>query len=123
MSNYIDGFVVPVKTARKQEYVEMAAKMAKKYLSWGALNVVESWGDDIQDGKVTDFKRAVGAEADETVVFSWVVWPSKEVREAGNKKLHEDPEILEHMQTVTDPPFNMQRMIYGGFSAIIFERT
>ena len=81
--SYIDGFIVPVKTNRKQEYVELAKTMATLCKEYGATLLMESWGDDVPDGKVTDFKRAVAAEADETVVFSFVVWPSKEAREAG----------------------------------------
>ena len=119
MSSYIDGFLVPVKTSRKQEYVDMAQKMSKRYLEWGATAVLESWGDDVPDGKVTDFKRAVGAEPDETVVFSWVVWPSKEARKAGNEKMMADPEMKEWMASAKDPPFNMQRMIFGGFAPIV----
>jgi len=121
MSKYIDGFVVPVKTNRRGEYVEMAAKMAKRYLEWGATSVTEAWGDDVTDGKVTDFKRAVGAESDETVVFSYVTWPSKQVRDAGNKKMMEDPEMKAEMETMKDPPFNMKRMIFGGFASIVEE--
>ena len=117
--SYIDGFVVPVKTSRKQEYVEMAAKQSKRYLGWGATAVFECWGDDVPDGKVTDFRRAVAAEPDETIVFSYVVWPSKEAREAGNKKMMEDPEIQKEMAEAKDPPFSMKRMIYGGFAPIV----
>ena len=119
MSVYIDGFVIPVKTSRKQEYVEMAAKMSKRYLEWGAIEIIEAWGDAVADGKVTDFKRAVAAEPDETIVFSWVMWPSKEAREAGQKKMQEDPEMKEWMASAKDPPFSMQRMIFAGFSAIV----
>ncbi len=100
----------------------MASKMSKRYLEWGATSVVEAWGDDVSDGKVTDFKRAVGTESDETVVFSWVTWPSKEAREAGNKKMQEDPEMKAWIEKEKDPPFNMQRMIYGGFAAIVETR-
>lgn len=121
MSNYIDGFVVPVKASRKQEYVEMAAKMAKRWLEWGATSVVEAWGDDVPDGKVTDFKRSVGAQQDEVVVFSWVVWPSRAARDAGQKRMQEDPQMKEEMAKTKNPPFNMQRMIFGGFSAVVEE--
>ncbi|HEY5936231.1 MAG TPA: DUF1428 domain-containing protein [Kofleriaceae bacterium] len=121
MSNYIDGFVVPVKTTRKQEYVEMAAKMAKRWFEWGATNVVEAWGDDVPDGKATDFKRAVDAKPDETIVFSWVTWPSKAARDAGQKKMQEDPEMVAAMKDTKDPPFSMQRMIMGGFSSVVDE--
>ncbi len=122
MPSFIDGFVVPVKTSRKQEYVEMASKMSKRYLEWGATSVLESWGEEVADGKVTDFKRAVAAESDETIVFSSVVWPSKEVRDAGNKKMMEDPEMKAWMENEKDPPFSMQRMIFGGFAAIVEAR-
>jgi uncharacterized protein YbaA (DUF1428 family) len=117
--SYIDGFVVPVKTSRRQEYVDMAATMAKRYLEWGALTVFECWGDDVPEGKVTDFRRAVAAEPDETIVFSYVVWPSREARDAGNKKMMEDPELQQQMAAAKDPPFSMQRMIYGGFAPIV----
>ena len=117
--SYIDGFVVPVKTSRKQEYIEMAKKMSTRYLEWGATSYVECWGDDVTDGKVTDFKRAVAAQPDETVVFSWVVWPTKAAREAGNKRMMDDPEMKQWMQSQKDPPFNMQRMIMSGFEAIV----
>ncbi|MGE0547761.1 MAG: DUF1428 domain-containing protein [Kofleriaceae bacterium] len=119
MSNYIDGFIIPVKTSRKQEYIEGAAKMSKRYLEWGATSVIECWGDDVPNGKVTDFKRAVAAEPDETVVFSYVVWPSKEARDAGQKKMHDDPEMAKEMASGKDMPFNMQRMIFGGFAAVV----
>lgn len=84
--------------------------------------IIEAWGDDVPDGKVTDFKRAVAAEPDETIVFSWIVWPSKEAREAGQKKMQEDPETKEWMASAKDPPFSMQRMIFAGFSAIVDAR-
>ena len=113
--SYIDGFIVPVKTNRKQEYVELAKTMATLCKEYGATLLMESWGDDVPDGKVTDFKRAVAAEADETVVFSFVVWPSKEAREAGNKKMMSDP----RMKMDPNGPANMKRMIWGGFSTIV----
>src|SRR5687767_8783841 len=116
--SYIEGFLVPVKTSRKAEYLKMASDMSKRYLEWGATQVIESWADDVPDGKVTDFKRAVAAESDETVVFSFVVWPSKEVRDAGNKKMMDDPQIQESMKE-KDPPFSPQRMVYGGFAPIV----
>jgi uncharacterized protein YbaA (DUF1428 family) len=76
---------------------------------------MECWGDDVPDGKVTDFKRAVNAEGSENIVFSWVVWPSKEVRDAGQKKVMDDP----RMKPTGDVPFDMKRMIFGGFEPIV----
>lgn len=119
--NYIDGYIVPVKTKRKQEYIDMASRMAKRFLEWGALRVVECWGDDVPDGKVTDFKRSVATEGDETVVFSWCEWPSKAVRDAAMNKMQEDPEMLEGMKK-PDQPMSMKRMIFGGFAPVVDER-
>ena len=95
--------------------------MAKSFLEWGALRVVEGWGDSVPDGKVTDMKRAVAAESDETVVFSWCEWPSKEVRDAAMKNMESDPEMLASMNK-PDQPMNMKRMIFGGFAPIVDER-
>ena len=119
--SYIDGYIVPVKTGRKQEYIDIAARMAKRYLANGALRVIEAWGDEVPDGKVTDFKRSVAAESDETIVFSWVEWPSREARDAAWKKLETDPEMTEGMKQA-DKPFNMQRMIWGGFHPVVDEK-
>jgi uncharacterized protein YbaA (DUF1428 family) len=113
--SYIDGYVVPVPTSKKQAYREMASKAASVFKEHGALRVVECWGDDIPDGKVTDFKGAVKAKPDETVVFSWVVWPSKQVRNAGVEKFRNDP----RMKMTGDMPFDGQRMILGGFEVLL----
>ncbi|MBX6426129.1 MAG: DUF1428 domain-containing protein [Variibacter sp.] len=112
---YIDGFVIPVPAEKKEAYREMAAKAAPIFMEYGATRVVECWGDDVPDGKVTDFKRAVKAEAGETVVFSWIVWPSKAVRDAASKKIMADPRL----QPGPDMPFDGKRLIYGGFELLL----
>jgi uncharacterized protein YbaA (DUF1428 family) len=111
---YIDGFIVPVKPGQKDAYLQMATEAADFFKEYGALDVVECFEDDVPDGKVTDFRRAVGAEQGEKIVFSWIVWPSKEVRDKANQKMKEDP----RMQPKGDVPFDMQRMIFGGFVPI-----
>ncbi|MGO4705336.1 DUF1428 domain-containing protein [Microvirga sp. 2MCAF38] len=113
--SYIDGFVIPVPADKKEAYRAMATKAVPIFKEHGATRVVECWGDDIPDGKVTDFKGAVKAEPGETVVFSWIVWPSKEVRDEGNKKVMADP----RMKMVEDMPFDGKRMIYGGFELLL----
>jgi uncharacterized protein YbaA (DUF1428 family) len=112
--SYVDGMVIPVTTSRKAEYRKMAQDWHRLLKEFGATRVVECWGTDVPDGKLTDLKKAVQAEATETVVFSWVVWPSKEVRDAGNAKLRTDPRA----QMSGDMPFNMKRMIFGGFEVL-----
>jgi uncharacterized protein YbaA (DUF1428 family) len=78
--------------------------------------LVECWGDDVPEGEVTSFPMAVKRTADETVIFSWILWPSKEVRDAAMKKVMEDPRL----QPDTNPmPFDGKRMIYGGFEVIV----
>lgn len=111
---YIDGFVIPVAPGKKEAYRKMAEEAAPLFKEYGALEIVECFEDDVKNGKVTDFRRAVAAEPGESIVFSWIVWPSKEVRDAGSKKMMEDP----RMKMPDDVPFSMQRMIMGGFEPI-----
>jgi uncharacterized protein YbaA (DUF1428 family) len=111
---YVDGFVIPVPSSGKQAYLDVASKAAPIFHEHGATRVVECWGDDVPDGKVTDFKGAVKATDTETVVFSWIEWPSKEVRDAGMAKVMQD----ERMKG-GDMPFDGKRMIYGGFAPIL----
>ncbi len=112
---YIDGFIIPVGPGKEEAYRKMAEEVAPLFREYGATGIVECFEDDVKDGKVTDFRRAVAAEPGESIVFSWIVWPSKEVRDEGNRKLMEDP----RMQPSGDAPFNMQRMIMGGFRPIL----
>lgn len=115
---YIDGFVCPVPASTSQEeYRAFAAKAAPVFREYGATRVVESWGDDVPEGKVTDFRRAVAAEPGEAIVFSWIEWPDKATRDAGMKKVMEDP----RMQPGGSMPFDGKRLIYAGFQGILDE--
>src|SRR5580765_6845961 len=90
---YIDGCVSAVPTANKQQFIEHARHFDPLFIELGAIRVIEGWGDDVPDGKVTDFRRAVQAKAEETVAFSWVEWPDKVTRDAAMKKMIEDPRM------------------------------
>jgi uncharacterized protein YbaA (DUF1428 family) len=112
--SYIDGFVIPVPAGNRDAYRASAKKMTAYLKRLGATRVVEAWGSDVPDGKVTDFKRAVAAQSGENVVLGWVEWPSKETRDKGNKAMMEDP-LMKNM----DMPFDGKRMIFGGFDVLL----
>jgi uncharacterized protein YbaA (DUF1428 family) len=117
-SGYADGYIVPVPTARKEAYREMAAKAAEIFKEYGATRVVEAWGDNVPDGKQTDFKRAVQAKPEESIVFSFVEWPDKATRDEGWKKAMKDPRMQYDRENM---PFDGQRMVYGGFAPLVDE--
>ena len=113
---YVDGFVAAVPTANRDAYLAHAAKAAKVFRDHGAVPVVECWGDDVPDGTLTSFPMAVQKKPDETVVFSWVTWPSRAVRDDGMRKVMADP----RMQPDANPmPFDGKRLIYGGFEVLM----
>ncbi|MEC9342641.1 MAG: DUF1428 domain-containing protein [Pseudomonadota bacterium] len=111
---YVDGFVAAVPEANKDAYLEMARAAAGLFREFGALSVVENWGEDVPEGESTSFPMAVKREDGETVVFSWVTWPSKAVRDAGHKKMMEDPRMAQMTM-----PFDGKRLIYGGFETVL----
>jgi uncharacterized protein YbaA (DUF1428 family) len=114
--HYVDGFVAAVPTGNRERYKEHAQAAAAVFREHGALKVVECWGDDVPEGKLTSFPMAVKRKDDETVVFSWITWPSRQARDAGMKKVMADP----RMQPEANPmPFDGKRLIYGGFETIV----
>ena len=113
---YVDGFVAAVPTANREKFKRHAEAAAVVFKEHGALKVVECWGDDVPDGKVTSFPMAVKRKEDETVVFSWIMWPSREVRDAGMAKVMVDPRLQPDKNPM---PFDGQRLIYGGFEIIV----
>jgi uncharacterized protein YbaA (DUF1428 family) len=113
---YIDGFVAAVPSANRDKFKKHADESAALFRENGALKVVECWGDDVPDGEVTSFPMAVKCGRDETVVFSWIVWPSRKVRDEAHKKLMADP----RMQPDKNPmPFDGKRMMCGGFEVVV----
>lgn len=109
---YIDGFVIPVPQAKRQAYEDLANTALPLFKRYSALRVVENWGDDVPEGKLTDFWRAVNAEPDEVVVFSWVIYPDRAARDACNKAM------MENTDDMGECPFDPTRMIYGGFEPL-----
>ena len=95
MTGHFDGFMVAVPTANRQTFIDHPRQGDSVFRDLGATRMVECWGDDVPDDKVTDVRRAVRAEADETVVFSRIAWPDKATRDAAMATMPEwmnDPE-------------------------------
>jgi uncharacterized protein YbaA (DUF1428 family) len=114
--SYIDAMVAAVPTANREAYLKHSELTTAVFKEHGALKIVECWGDDVPDGKLTSFPMAVKKTADETVVLSWIVWPSKAIRNSGMAKVMADP----RMQPASNPmPFDGKRMIYGGFETLV----
>ncbi len=114
--NYVDGFVAAVANENKAAYIKHAADAAVIFKEHGALKLVECWGDDVPNGQLTSFPMAVQCKKNETVVFSWIVWPSKEARNSGMQKVMSDP----RMDTSVNPmPFDGSRLIFGGFQMVV----
>ncbi|MFL0586875.1 DUF1428 domain-containing protein [Sphingomonas olei] len=108
---YVDGVVLPVAVARRDDYRRFAETSAAAFLDHGATRVVDGFGDDVPVGKVTDFRRAARVQDGETVAFGWIEWPSKAVRDRGWEALMND----ERLSGGGDRPFDGKRMMFGGF--------
>jgi len=115
---YFEGFVVPVPEANRDVYRKSAADFSPLVREFGVQRQVEAWDSDVAEGKVTDFRKAVDAKADEKVVFSWFEYADKAARDAANEKFRSDPRMEE---LAANMPFDGKRMIVGGFEAIVEE--
>ena len=114
--SYIDGFVAAVPTANREAYKAHVERAALVFMEHGATRIVECWGDDVPDGTTTSFALAVKKKEDETVIFSWIEWPSKEVRDKGMTAAMSDPRMHPDQNPM---PFDGKRLIFGGFVPIV----
>ena len=114
-AGYVEGSVIAVPNSAREAYAAYTNAMSEMFIQSGAVRSVDAWGDMVPDGKHTDFKKAVAAKPDETVVFGWIEWPSKDVRDAAWQKLMADP----RMQAETAPGIDESRRIFGGFVPIL----
>ena len=117
---YIDGFVIAVPTANRQKFIDHAKHADSAFIDMGATRILECWADDVKDGKTTDFRMAVKAREDESVVFSWIEWPDKATRDAAMEKMMSDDFDDPRMDPEKNPmPFDGARLIYGGFEPVV----
>jgi uncharacterized protein YbaA (DUF1428 family) len=114
--SYVDGFVLAVPKARLEDYKEMARKAGEVWMEYGALAYVECVGDDVPYGELTSFPRAVQAKDDEIVVFSWIIYKSRQHRDDVMEKVMADPRTMPNFETM---PFDAKRMIFGGFETFM----
>lgn len=118
--SFIDGFVIAVPTANKQKFLDHANMADNIFIELGAIRVIECWGEDVPDGKLTDFRKAVQATEQESVVFSWIEWPDRATRDAAMARMEDLMKTDDRMNPEKNPmPFDGKRMIYGGFSPVV----
>lgn len=121
MTTYIDGFTLPVPRIYLDEYKKVAEKVAEIWKEYGAIAYYEYVGDDMFPEGTRSFVEAVDATEDEEIIFGWVVFPSKEIRDLANKKVPLDPRMSEIVAPLINPDrliFDAGRMLYGGFKAL-----
>lgn len=117
MARYVDGFLIPVPKRKLSAYRRIAALAGKVWMEHGALEYIETAGDDLKVKGVAPFTRAARSKPGEAVVFSWIVYKSRAHRDTVNKKVMKDPRIMRMMKMA--PLFDMKRMAYGGFKALV----
>lgn len=117
MTQYVDGFLLAVPKDNVDDYRALSEKCGKIWLEYGAKEYIECLADDVEPGKVTSFPQSVKLKDDELVVFSWIIYDSREQRDEVNAKVMEDPRIKD-----MDPksmPFDGMRMMWGGFTKLV----
>ena len=117
---YIDGFVMAVPTVNRQKFIDHAELADSLFKELGATRIIECWGDDVPDGKLTDFRKAVRATEGETVVLSWIEWPDRATRDAAMERIGELMKTDDRFNPEKNPmPFDGKRVIFGGFTPIV----
>ncbi len=117
---YVDGFVIAVPKDNRTKFTDHANLGDGMFMELGATRILECWEDDVPDGKVTDFRRAVQATEDEAVVFSWIEWPDKATRDTAMAKIMDPSNTDPRMDPAKNPiPFDGKRMIFGGFAPVV----
>jgi uncharacterized protein YbaA (DUF1428 family) len=118
MAKYVDGFIIPVPKKKLAAYRRMAQKAGKVWREYGALEYREWVAEDVKVGKRTSFPRSVKLKPGEIVVFSWIVYKSRAQRDRVNAKVMKDPRLAD-MMNPKSVPFDVKRMIYGGFEPLV----
>jgi uncharacterized protein YbaA (DUF1428 family) len=113
---YVDGFILPLPNGNEEEYRKQAEKFAAKATEQGAIGTIEGLGDGLEHGHTTDFFKAVKAEDNENVVFSFILWPDKQTRDAAWEKIMADPDM---QPGAMEMPFDGKRMFWGGFKPLL----
>lgn len=122
--SYFDGYVLAVPAANRKKFIEYAEAVDHIFIEHGAIRVIECWGDVLPDGKLTDFRKAVQAREDETVIFSWVEWADKAARDSGMQQMEDFMKTDDLFDQKKNPmPFDGMRMIYGSFQTVVDMRA
>lgn len=122
MADYVDGFILPIPRTHLEEYKSVVKQVAKIWKEYGALAYFEYVGNDMTLEGTRSFIDIANAKEDEVVIFGWVVFPSKEVRDLANEKVPNDPRMTELVTPLTDSKrlvFDASRMVYGGFQQLV----
>jgi uncharacterized protein YbaA (DUF1428 family) len=119
MSLYVDGFVVPLPKDKIEAYKKLALVAAEVWMDHGALDYRECIGDDLETEQCTSFRTIAGCSPDETVVFAWITYPSREERDTINAAVMKDPRLSCSMEDPSAMPFDCKRMAYGGFTTLV----
>lgn len=119
MERYVDGFLIPIAKDKVSKYKETAQKASEIWKELGALEYYECVGDDLDIEEMVSFKKAANASEEETVIFSWIIYESREQRDRVNEAVMDDPRMKEMMESGDSELFDYRRMAYGGFKTLV----